>query len=91
MTVKTSLSFTDRHRRYLTEKVEEGVYATTSAAVAAAIERMIEGEREREIALEAMAEEIRRRASTPLNEFVDLEGDTMFDSLREKLHHERSR
>ena len=81
-----SLSFTGRHRRYLTEKVEEGIYATTSAAVAAAIERMIEDERERDIALGAMAEEIRRRANTPPSEFVDLVGDSMFDTLRAQLH-----
>ena len=37
MTVKTNLSFTDRHHRYLLEKVCQGVFATRSAAVAAAI------------------------------------------------------
>ena len=34
MTVKTTLSFTDRHHLFLSEKVSEGVYATQSAAVA---------------------------------------------------------
>ena len=28
MTVKTTLSFTDRHHLFLSEKVSEGVYAT---------------------------------------------------------------
>lgn len=91
MTVKTSLSFTDRHHRYLIEKVGEGVYASSSAVVAVGIERMIEDEREREIALGAMAQEIRRRVETPPSEFVDLEGDSMFDSLRQKLHQKQSR
>ena len=31
MTVKTTLSFTDRHHLFLSEKVSEGVYATRSA------------------------------------------------------------
>ena len=45
MTVKTTLSFTDRHHLFLSEKVSEGVYATQSAAVAAAIEQMIQTRR----------------------------------------------
>ena len=53
------LSFTDRHDRFLARKVEEGVFATTSAAVAAALERMIEDDEAREAALAAMAEAIR--------------------------------
>lgn len=71
MTVKTTLSFTDRHHQFLKDKVGEGVYASASAAVAAAVERMIEDEQARETALEAMADEIRRRADTPREAFVD--------------------
>ena len=29
MTVKTTLSFTDRHHQYLKDKVGEGIYAST--------------------------------------------------------------
>jgi len=74
MTVKTTLSFTDRHHRFLTEKVGQGVYASQSAAVAAALEQMIRDEEEREIALGAMAEEIRARLATPRSAFVDPDG-----------------
>lgn len=38
MVFKTTLSFTDRHHRFLTEKVGDGVFASRSAAVAAALE-----------------------------------------------------
>ena len=56
----------------LSEKVSEGVHATQSAAVAAAaVEQMIQGEAEREVALEALAEEIRARMHTPRSEFVN--------------------
>jgi antitoxin ParD1/3/4 len=85
MTVKTSLSFTDRHHRYIVEKVEEGVFASSSAAVAAAIERMMEDERERNAALAGLTQEIRRRTETPREDFVDLDGDRMFDDLRTAL------
>ena len=47
MTVKTTLSFTDRHHHFLSEKVGQGVFATQSAAVAAALEHMMQDEEER--------------------------------------------
>ena len=65
MTVRTTLSFTDRHHRFLARKVEEGVFATASAAVAAAVERMIEDDEAREAALAATGEAIRARLATP--------------------------
>ena len=71
MTIKTTLSFTDRHHRFLAEKVGEGVFATQSAAVASAIEQMMQDDQEREIALSALAEEIRARMQTVRSEYVD--------------------
>jgi len=46
-------------------------YASASAAVAAAVERMIEDDEAREVALDAIADQIRRRAATPRSEFVE--------------------
>ncbi|MGY6697751.1 MAG: hypothetical protein ACXIUW_17235 [Roseinatronobacter sp.] len=74
MTDKTTLSFTDRHHRFLTDKVGEDVFASQSAAVAEALERMIRDEEERAIALDAMSEEIRARMRTPHAEYVDPSG-----------------
>ncbi len=73
MTVKTTLSFTDRHHRFLARKVEEGVFATVSAAVAAAVEQMMEDERARETALGVMADEIRARMATPPASYIGIE------------------
>lgn len=71
MTTRTTLSFTDRHHRFLTELVESGVHATTSAAVAAAIEDMIRAEEERRMMLDALSDTIRARAATPPELYVD--------------------
>lgn len=73
MTVKTTLSFTDRHHAFLVKQVEAGIFASQSAAVANAIERMIESEQEREAMLDGLADLIRERAKTPREEFVDFE------------------
>ena len=80
MTVKTTLSFTDRHHRFLVRKVDDGVFATQSAVVATAIEQMIEDEAEREVALTALAQEIRTRTKTPRSQFVDQ--DQAFSAAR---------
>ena len=71
MTVKKTVSLTDRHHRYLSEKVGRGMFATRSAVVAAAIEQMMQDEIERDEALSGLAEEIRKRMRTPRSEFVD--------------------
>jgi antitoxin ParD1/3/4 len=71
MTVKTTLSFTDRHHRFLAEKVGQGVFATQSAAVAAALEQMMQDEEERNVALQALAQEIRARMETPRDALID--------------------
>ena len=73
MTVKTTLSFTDRHADFLKSQVEQGIYATTSAAVAAAVETLIREAEAREAALVGMADEIRRRMQTPKEEFITTE------------------
>ena len=73
MAVKTTLSFTERHHGFLLAKVNDGIFATQSAAVAAAVEQMIQDESERDVALSALADEIRARVHTPRSEFVDQE------------------
>ncbi len=80
MTVKTTLSFTDRHHHFLSEKVGQGIFATQSAAVAAALEQMMQDEAEREIALSALGQEIRARMETPRTAFIDQ--DDAFSAAR---------
>jgi Arc/MetJ-type ribon-helix-helix transcriptional regulator len=83
MPVRTTLSFTERHHRFLQRKVEEGVFASTSAAVASAVEAMIEDEAARQAALGAMADEIRARMATPTGEFLPM--DQVLAETRRRL------
>ena len=71
MTVKTTLSFTDRHHHFLSEKVGQGIFATQSAAVAAALDLMMQDEAERDLALSALTQEIRARMEMPRAAFID--------------------
>ena len=83
MTVKTTLSFTDRHHNFLSEKVGQGIFATQSAAVAAALEQMMQDEEEREIALSALGQEIRARMETSRAAFIDQ--DDAFAAARSSI------
>lgn len=83
MTVKTTLSFTERHHKFLLDKVGEGVFASQSAAVASALEQMMRDEEEREMALQAMAEEIRARLATPRDDYVA--ADAAFAGARARI------
>lgn len=88
MTVKTTLSFTDRHHHFLSEKVGQGVFATQSAAVAAALEQMMQDEQERDVALAALTQEIRARMETPRSAFIDK--DDAFAAARASIGTARS-
>ena len=85
MTIKTAVSFTDKHHKFARRKVEEGAFASVSSVVAAALEQAMQDEAERDAALEAMKDEIRARMATPREDFVPLEGDDMFDRVRAQL------
>lgn len=71
MTVKSAVSFIDEHHAFAREAVARGEYASVSAVVAAGIQRLRDEESERRAMLNAMAEEIRRRAEAPEAEFVE--------------------
>lgn len=84
MTVKSTVSFTDRHHTFAQQKAAEGRHASVSSVVAAGIERLMQDEEEREIALSAMAQTIRNRVETPREEWI--EGvDDMLDAARKHL------
>lgn len=73
MTVKTTLSFTDRHHAFLKRQVHAGIYATTSAAIAAAVEGMIEDDMEFQAHVSGLADIVRERMKTPVAEYLDAE------------------
>ena len=84
MTVKSTVSFTDRHHAYAQKKASEGQHGSVSSVVAAGIERLMQDETEREIALQAMREAIQDRMNTPREAWH--EGvDDLFEKARQKL------
>ena len=87
MTVKTTVSFTDRHHEFAHKKVEEGVFASVSSLVAASIEQLMLDDAERETALDAMKETIKRRMETPREEWIEMNSsDELFSKAKARLH-----
>ena len=85
MTIKSTVSFTERHHSFAKQKTSEGQHASVSSVVAAGIERLIQDDEEREIALEAMARTIQARMETSTEEWI--EGtDDMFAKARKHLN-----
>ena len=87
MTVKTTLSFTDRHHAFLQRQVEAGVYATTSAAIAAAVESMIKDDIEFQAHVSGLAEIVRERMKT-LDDAAD--ADEVYAELMAELDERKS-
>ena len=84
MTVKSAVSFIDAHHAFAREKVTRGEFASVSAVVAAGIQRLRDEEADRKAMLDAMADEVRRRAEAPDEEFVEhVPGD--FSRILERL------
>ena len=84
MTKKSTVSFTDRHHAFAQQKAVEGQHGSVSSVVAAGIERLMQDEEERAVALSAMAATIRNRMDTPEDEWI--EGvDDMFVKARQHL------
>ena len=83
MTVKTTLSFTDRHHAFLQRQVESGIFATKSAAVAAALERQLEAEREFDAHVAGLADVVRERMKTPIEDYIS--ADDVFAELYARL------
>ena len=89
MTVKSAVSFIDEHHAFAKAAVERGEFASVSAVVAAGIQRLRDEEGERRAMLDAMVEEICRRAETPDDEFVEhAPGD--FARILERMIADRS-
>jgi antitoxin ParD1/3/4 len=82
MTVKTTLSFTDRHYAFLQGQVDAGVYATMSAAVAAAIEGLVEDDQQFQAHVAGLADVVRERMKT-LDDAVD--ADEVYAELMGEL------
>lgn len=86
MTVKTSISFTDRHHHFIKEMVDQGTISSVSSVVALGIEKLMQEEVQKDFMLEGLAETIRSRMETPHPDWVAMnESDPLFENVAKRL------
>ena len=86
MTIKSTVSFTDRHHEFALKKVKEGTFASVSSIVAAGIEQMMQDELERGAALDAMKDAIKRRMEMPREAWVAMDdADDVFARAKTRI------
>ncbi|MFT2211154.1 hypothetical protein ACLJYM_04630 [Rhizobium giardinii] len=82
MTAKIAIELDDSHREFAEKIVKDGLYPSISSVVQAGIEQMMQNDDVPADALAGMADEIRRRMELPKDQWIPLEGDTMFEEVR---------
>ncbi len=73
MLVKATICLPDRNHHLLSVKAGQGILASQSATSAAALQQMMQDEKERQVALSAVGQEIRIRMEAPSAAFIDQE------------------
>lgn len=86
MTVKSTVSFTDKHHEFAAQKVKEGAYASVSSVIAAGIEQLMQEEAEREAALKAMQKTIQMRMQTPESDWAEFDEETFLTDAEAHLN-----
>lgn len=82
MTVKIAIELDDTHREFAEKMVADGIYPSVSSVIRAGIEHMMHSNAVTADAMAGMADEINRRMELPKDQWIPLEGDTMFDDIR---------
>lgn len=79
MTVKIAIELDDTHREFAEKMVADGLYPSVSSVVQAGIEKMMsDSEDVPADPLAGMTDEIRRRLELPRDQWIPLEGDSLF-------------
>lgn len=89
MTVKIHIELDDTHREFAEKMVADGIYPSVSSVIQAGIEHMMHNDAVTADPLAGMADEINRRMELPKDQWIPLEGDTMFDDIRALIRAKR--
>jgi antitoxin ParD1/3/4 len=83
MTVKIAIELDESHREFAEKMVADGLYPSVSSVIQAGIEKMMNDSDDVPAdALAGMTDEIRRRMELPRDQWIPLEGDSLFSDVR---------
>lgn len=80
MTIKTTIALSEDHLHYAEKLVAEGHYPSISSVIEAGLEQMMAAESEHD-PVAAMADEINRRMELPLDQWISMDDDNVFDEV----------
>lgn len=89
MTIKNTITLSDRYMRYAEQQVEDGQFPSVEKVVEAGLDELMRSEheltQEQLDSVMAMADVIRERIDTPRDQFIPWDGDSMAERIKAKL------
>lgn len=89
MTIKNTITLSDRYMRYAEQQVEDGQFPSVEKVVEAGLDALMRAEteltQEHHDAVTAMAGVIRERMDTPRDQFIPWDGVSMAERVKAKL------
>ena len=89
MTIKNTITLSDRYMRYAEQQVEDGQFPSVEKVVEAGLDELMRSgdgmTQEHHDAVTAMADEINRRLDDPEDRWISMDEDNMFDRVKAKL------
>lgn len=93
MTIKNTITLSDRYMRYAEQQVEDGQFPSVEKVVEAGLDELMRTENE--LAQEqldsvmAMADIIRERLDGPDDQWISMDEDNLFDRVRARISEKR--
>lgn len=89
MTIKNTITLSDRYMRYAEQQVEDGQFPSVEKVVEAGLDELMRAEYEltpeQLDSVMAMADVIRERMDTPRDQFIHWDGDSMAERIKAEL------
>lgn len=89
MTIKNTITLSDRYMRYAEQQVEDGQFPSVEKVVEAGLDELMRSADgmtpEHHDAVTAMADVIRERLDTPRDQFIPWDGDSMAERIKAEL------
>ncbi|MFB9950400.1 hypothetical protein ACFFP0_16195 [Rhizobium puerariae] len=88
MNVKNTVTLSDRYLRHAERMVEDGQFPSVEKVIEAGIDSLMQADDQAGAdhdPLAGVADEIRRRMQTPRDQWIPMDRDNLFDSVRARL------
>lgn len=93
MTIKNTITLSDRYMRYAEQQVEDGQFPSVEKVIEAGLDELMRAgdgmTQEHHDAVAAMADVINRRLDGPDNQWISMDENNLFDRVRTRISERR--